>query len=862
MMASQFLALLAILGFILWRGRRLPLTGARKGVVLGCRGAAVLSLLTALWGPPHQARHELPRHILYLVDRSASLTVAQSQWITRRLASLELVRPKSLERAIVTFGGDAQLAVPFGREPLTDPRTIERLMSGAAVERDQTNLEGALLSALSFLPSSGRNAVVLFSDGRQTRGDVADIAPFVHRAGLDVFPVPTPLSENVTTRWEDLVVPPTVQRGSSVPLHLIVFNGGSRPVVADADVALHGVVVKHQRLALRPGWQVATLTVPAMERGAMAVDVRLAVPTERLEESRRAYTEVEGPPRLLFVTDRVTAIPLLASALKRREIDVTTARPDELPASAVQLSDYDAVVLFYPAKSAITQAQADALTTYVKELGGGLVTVGLGGDLAHEITTPSPLDPLLPVTFEPKGLREAKRRICMVLLIDRSASMIGPRIAATKQAAVALIRQLQPEDLVGVLAFDTLPYVISEVQPAGQASASIVEKLVKLHSTGGTDIYPALVAAANRLNATGATLKHIMLLSDGITPFHKDAYQALMKMFRAEGITVSTMGVGAAFINTDYLSWVAQASGGTFYQLRTLGELPQLVVRDTQQSLERLPFAEGLFQPRKSPTTDWFLDAAVLPSLRGYLTASARAGSRVDLIVSGGEGDDPLLARWSSGRGRVVSFLSDADARWSPEWVRWRGFDAAWAQVIRWAMRPRLTEELFTWIDENAQPPQLILEGELMDPRATLRSPEEQVGTIPLPLVQTGTWRWQASLEQVPSGWYQVSLESKAMAKPGAAKPDDARDALVSARRWVRVGAPNLSTELPAGQPPDEELLRRVARATSGAYDVPDRAFVPPTTTVTISEPPLARWLPIALILLLIEIALRGASML
>ena len=127
--------------------------------------------------------------------------------------------------------------------------------------------------------------------------------------------------------------------------------------------------------------------------------------------------------------------------------------------------------------------------------------------------------------------------------------MLGPGIAATKRGAVALVNQLAPEDLVGILAFDTQPYVVAEVQQAGQVGRSLVEKLVKLRSSGGTDIYPALAAAANRLELTGATVKHIILLSDGNTPFQRQAYHALVESFRLNGGTISTIGTRAAFIH-------------------------------------------------------------------------------------------------------------------------------------------------------------------------------------------------------------------------------------------------------------------------------------------------------------------------
>ena len=860
----RLVASLLSVATVLWLGRRVPLVGWRKHFVIGCRLAAVGAVCMALWGPPFRRTRALPARVMYLVDGSASIDAAQRSWIARRIASLESMRPVQIERAVIAFGHDAQMIHPFSSTPLTNPDELERTLADVPLARDQTNLEAALLSALGASALAQRGSLILLSDGRETSGDAGGIVSALRGIGLRVFPATPPVGEHATSVWESLSAPPVVQRGSPVAMQLVIFNGASGAKRGEVTVALQGVSVKRQRVTVRPGWQVLGVSVPAIGRGTMTLDVRLAIPEDNLAESRRVYTEVAGPPQILFVSDHTAALPALATALKRREMDIAVARQVDLPSDAARLLDYDAVLLFNIPKSSLTTAQASALQTYVETAGGGLLTVGLGGDLAQEITTLSPIDALLPVHFEPKGLQEAKRRVCMVLLIDRSASMLGPRIAATKRAAVELVKQLSPEDLVGVLAFDTQPYVIAEIQSAGQVSARLVEKLVKLRSSGGTDVYPALTAASDRLELTGATLKHIILLSDGNTPFAEEAYRALVKSFRQHGTTVSTIGIGSAFINTDYLRWLAQSTGGTFYQLRQLEELPALIARDTQRELGRLPFAEGYFQPSRAPTSDWFAETTGWPSLRGYLTTTAKPGARVDLTVNGGEGDDPLLARWSVGLGRVASFLSDAQPRWCPEWIRWPAFESTWAQVIRWVMRPRLMEEVFVWVDDHEQPAQVVLEGNLRNPRAELITPD---GThrLPLSLVQTGPWRWHASLEQVASGWYQLALESfnliTSQGSASAAGGSEARDVPQFAKRWIQIGSPPSAQEL-SGQPPNQALLRRIAGVTSGTYNMPDRAFVPPTTPVTTTEPPLGWWLPLAILTLLIDIALRGSSML
>ena len=872
----QLLLLLGSGGFVLWFGQRIPLTGWRKLLVIGCRMAAIGALSAALLGTARHRTAEIPRHLVYLVDRSTSIDASQQEWIARRIASLEALRPSQVDRALVAFGGEPAIIMPFSHERLTDPAAIQQALDQVDVRPGEPNLEAALLAIPGLLPPEHRGSVVLFSDGRETAGNVTGVASAIRRFGLEVFPISLPTFGEAKTVWEGLVVPPVVQRGSPVAIQLVVMNGASTPKQAHVAISMQGVEIKRRRVLLRPGWQVVNLEVPAIGRGTLELEVELTIPEEGRTERHRAYTEVEGEPRILWVAEQTPELPALAAALKRREMEIAITPPADLPIDAGgqrdaggvrthPLLDYDAVVLFNLPKSALSDPQVEVLRSYVEQFGGGLIMIGLGGDLAHEIQTLTPLDALLPLQFEPKGLQEAKRRICMILLIDRSASMLGPRIAATKRAAVAFVKQLAPEDLVGILAFDTKPYVVVEVQQAGQIDTSLVDKLVKLRSSGGTDIFPALMAAANRLELTDATLKHILLLSDGNTPFRKPAYDALVESFKEEQITVSTIGIGSAFINRDYLEWLATSTGGTYYPMRKLDELPQLIARDTQQELERLPFTEGHFQPSRSPTSDWFRETTEWPPLRGFLTTTAKSGSQVDLTVDGGDGPEPLLARWQRGRGRVVSFASDADRRWSPSWVRWPGFEGMWAQVVRWTMRPRMTEELFVWIDESPDVPRLVVEGLLHDPRGELVSADGNT-TIPLALIQTGSWRWHASLEQVPSGWYQLALEAKLPVEKiepmrlGQVAASAHDQPTVFVKRWVQVGTPPTTQEI-AGQPPRESLLRHLARATSGAYDTPDLAMLPPTTT-TVTEPLLTWWLPIVIFALLVDIAIRGSSML
>ncbi|MBI2540847.1 MAG: hypothetical protein HYW04_13820, partial [Deltaproteobacteria bacterium] len=56
-----------------------------------------------------------------------------------------------------------------------------------------------------------------------------------------------------------------------------------------------------------------------------------------------------------------------------------------------------------------------------------------------------------------------------------------------------------------------------------------------------------------------------------------------------------------------------------------------------------------------------------------------------ELLMKAGE--DPLLASWSYGLGRVVAFTSDLTGRWGKEWLQWEEFPRLAAQLARSATR-------------------------------------------------------------------------------------------------------------------------------------------------------------------------------
>jgi uncharacterized membrane protein len=70
------------------------------------------------------------------------------------------------------------------------------------------------------------------------------------------------------------------------------------------------------------------------------------------------------------------------------------------------------------------------------------------------------------------------------------------------------------------------------------------------------------------------------------------------------------------------------------------------------------------------------------PMFMGYNKTNTRAGAQ--LLARIGDDDDPFLACWTVGKGRVMAFTSDCAPHWGSDFVRWPYYQQFWDQAVRW----------------------------------------------------------------------------------------------------------------------------------------------------------------------------------
>jgi Mg-chelatase subunit ChlD len=174
---------------------------------------------------------------------------------------------------------------------------------------------------------------------------------------------------------------------------------------------------------------------------------------------------------------------------------------------------------------------------------------------------------------------EVKESVAVMLVVDRSGSMSGPKGDAARAATKESLRELPTGSHFGVISFAENAATVVPMRMADDVAA--IEQLIQWEDGGGTEFAPPLIEARRVLRSVKADRKHVLFFTDGQGNYFD--IPEIVESLRRDGITISCVGIGS--VDLELLQLIAGMGGGRVHVANTLEDLPRLFVLDVQQFL-------------------------------------------------------------------------------------------------------------------------------------------------------------------------------------------------------------------------------------------------------------------------------------
>ncbi|MDE7223344.1 MAG: VWA domain-containing protein, partial [Acetatifactor sp.] len=355
------------------------------------------------------------------------------------------------------------------------------------------------------------------------------------------------------------------------------------------------------------------------------------------------------------------------------------------PETLEKLLEYKSIVLENVYLGDLPGGFLDNIETYVKDYGCGLICCG--GDTSYALGgyRGSVLETVLPVDMQLRGVNE-NPSMAMVMVIDHSGSMsVYAGDGATSldlaiTAAQTAVDQMLDTDYVGVLAFDdTFSWVVEPVRVSDREK--IKEDIASIPEGGGTTIQPALREALKGIKGCDASIRHVVLLTDG--QGETNDYRELTAAFNDAQVTLSTVAVGEGS-DSKLLERIAKECGGRYYYSDLATDIPRIFAQEVflggDTYLQNGEFGLSV-NSRHEITGGLFSEG--WPNIFGYVSATPKRASNV-LIAS--EKDDPVLTVMQYGLGHTVAWNTDVTNQWTAGFAGESDYVQLWKRMIDYSV--------------------------------------------------------------------------------------------------------------------------------------------------------------------------------
>ncbi|MCK5707097.1 MAG: VWA domain-containing protein [Candidatus Aureabacteria bacterium] len=620
--------------------------------------------------------------IVVLADRSLSMPENGSIKQKEIIDLLQKNARLSGNVAVVSFGRNAAVEQHRGKS------TFSGFINN--VGKDQSQLSLGLKKALNLIPENVPGKILILSDGKwtgknplqeavsaATRGVAIDYRLIERKRTRDtaifeiIAPVNIPIKQSyMITAWIHSPIKQEIQ---------YELKRSSRVISSGKKFVNSGL----NRLIFR---DIAKTSGTYSYIMSISGSVNDPIPENN---QARFLVSVKGERSILCVSRFPDSS--LAALLKKGGLKVDKKTPSECSFSFEELSQYSGVILENIPAETIGLRGMENIALWIENSGKGLMMTGGKNAYAPGGYFRSPLEKIMPVSME---LRQEHRKILVsiVVVLDRSGSMaVGAGDGKTKMdlaniGTVQVLDLLSPMDEIGVIAVDSAPHVIVDIDTV-ENNDNYRNKILQINSEGGgIYVYEALRAAAKMLLKSKMETRHIVLFSDANDTEQPGEYKELLEKCQKANITVSVIGLGKETdVDAELLKDIALKGSGQCFFTDNPFEIPRLFAQDTF-TIARSSFIEDSTEISSTGALATLTGRKMeIPYAIGGYNLCYTKPDAIPAVVTKDEYNAPVVASWQAGSGRVLCYTGEADGSHTGPIAKWDKIGDFYTSLARWS---------------------------------------------------------------------------------------------------------------------------------------------------------------------------------